>query len=220
MECIFGFVGDGFVILGADTSVVQSIVVQKTTEDKILQLDSHKLMATSGEAGDRVIFSEYIQKNINLYNFRNGIPLSTAAAASFTRNELAVALRKNPYYVNLMLGGFDKGKGPSLYFMDYIATLHQLEKGAVGYGSYFVLSVMDKYFRKGMSVEEGMALADKCIAEIRKRLIASPHSFVLKIVDKDGARDLAWRSLEPAPSAGPPPVINPGEASTSMQVQG
>ncbi len=42
----------------------------------------------------RVQFSEFIQKNIALYHFRNGIPLSTAAAANFTRNELAVALRK------------------------------------------------------------------------------------------------------------------------------
>jgi 20S proteasome subunit beta 4 len=29
-----------------------------------------------------------------LYQFRNGIPLTTAAAANFTRGELATALRK------------------------------------------------------------------------------------------------------------------------------
>ena len=29
-----------------------------------------------------------------LYHFRNGIPLTTAAAANFTRGELATALRK------------------------------------------------------------------------------------------------------------------------------
>ncbi len=42
----------------------------------------------------RVQFSEFIQKNIALDHFRDGIPLSTAAAANFTRNELAVALHK------------------------------------------------------------------------------------------------------------------------------
>lgn len=44
--------------------------------------------------GNRVQFTEYIQKNVALYQFRNGIPLTTAAAANFTRNELATALRK------------------------------------------------------------------------------------------------------------------------------
>lgn len=35
-----------------------------------------------------------MQKNVALYQFRNGIPLTTAAAANFTRGELATALRK------------------------------------------------------------------------------------------------------------------------------
>ncbi|KAI6688553.1 hypothetical protein NL676_025381 [Syzygium grande] len=44
----------------------------------------------------RVQFTEYIQKNVALYQFRNGIPLTTTAAANFTRGELATALRKHP----------------------------------------------------------------------------------------------------------------------------
>lgn len=42
----------------------------------------------------RAQFTEYVQKNVALYQFRNGIPLTTAAAANFTRGELATALRK------------------------------------------------------------------------------------------------------------------------------
>mgnify|MGYP000423867991 CR=1 FL=1 len=42
----------------------------------------------------RVQFTEFIQKNVQLYEYKNGLPLSTAAAANFTRNELAQALRK------------------------------------------------------------------------------------------------------------------------------
>ncbi|KAJ7546785.1 hypothetical protein O6H91_08G054400 [Diphasiastrum complanatum] len=193
MECVFGFEGDGFVLLATDTSAVQSIVVQKTTEDKIMILDSHKLMALTGESGDRVQFSEYIQKNVLLYQFRNGIPLSTAAAANFTRGELAQALRKSPYMVNMMIGGFDKDTGPSLYFLDYIATLHKVEKGALGYGAYFILSLLDKYYHKDLSLSSALDLAYKCIAEVRSRLVVSPPNFVIKIVDKDGARELEWR---------------------------
>jgi hypothetical protein len=44
MDVLFGLVGDGFVMLVSDTSRVQSIVVQRTSLDKIVQLDSHKLM--------------------------------------------------------------------------------------------------------------------------------------------------------------------------------
>ncbi|KAH8941097.1 hypothetical protein BDL97_14G020100 [Sphagnum fallax] len=94
METVFGLVGDGFALVVPDTSAVQSILVQKTDDNKIMVLDSHKLMGCTGEKGDKVQFSEFIQKNIALDHFRDGIPLSTAAAANFTRNELAVALHK------------------------------------------------------------------------------------------------------------------------------
>jgi len=43
-DVLFGLVGDGFVLLVSDTSRVQSIVVQRTEVDKIVQLDGHKLM--------------------------------------------------------------------------------------------------------------------------------------------------------------------------------
>uniref|UniRef100_A0A804M2A0 Proteasome subunit beta n=1 Tax=Zea mays TaxID=4577 RepID=A0A804M2A0_MAIZE len=168
MECVLGVVGRDFALVAADTSAVQSILVHKTDEDKVMVLDSQKLMGASGEPGDRVQFTEFIQKNLHLYQFRNTIPLSTAAAANFTRGELATALRKNPYMVNIILGGYDKDVGASLYYIDYIATLHKIDK---------------------------VDLVDKCIKEIRLRLVVAPQNFVIKIVDKDGAREYARREL-------------------------
>lgn len=53
MECVFGLVGNGFAIVAADTSAVHSILLHKNNEDKIMALDSHKLIAASGEPGDR-----------------------------------------------------------------------------------------------------------------------------------------------------------------------
>ena len=51
-------------------------------------------------------FAEYIQANLSLYQTRNAHTLQPPAIASFTRNELARALRsRNPYTVNLLLGG-------------------------------------------------------------------------------------------------------------------
>ncbi|CAL5347223.1 unnamed protein product [Camellia sinensis] len=212
MECVFGLVGKGFALVVADTSAVNSILVHKSNEDKIMILDSHKLMGASGEAGDRAQFTEYIQKNVALYQFRNGIPLTTAAAANFTRGELATALRKligflrhvnwlnlchlafqSPYMVNIILAGYDKETGPSLYYIDYIASLHKVDKAAFGYGSYFSLSMMDRHYHSNMTLEEAVDLVDKCIMEIRSRLVVAPPNFVIKIVDQDGAREYAWR---------------------------
>lgn len=91
------------------------------------------------------------------------------------------------------MAGYDKEAGASLYYIDYIATLHKVDKGAFGYGSYFSLSTMDRHYRSDMSVEEAIELVDKCILEIRSRLVIAPPNFVIKIVDKNGAREHSWR---------------------------
>jgi 20S proteasome subunit beta 4 len=53
-----------------------------------------------GFVGNSVQFTEFIQKNLHLYQFRNNMSLSTAATANFTRGELATALRKVPIRPN------------------------------------------------------------------------------------------------------------------------
>lgn len=53
-----------------------------------MELDSHKLMAAVGTPADSKNFSEYIQKNMKLYELNNDIKLTTKAAANFTRGEV------------------------------------------------------------------------------------------------------------------------------------
>lgn len=63
MECVFGLVGNGFAVVAADTSAVHSILVHKSDEDKIMILDSHKLLGASGEGGDRSSLCSYSPAN-------------------------------------------------------------------------------------------------------------------------------------------------------------
>lgn len=145
----------------SDTTAVQSIVTMKLDEDKLVPIDDHKLFAISGEAGDRVNFSEYIIANVRLYALRNDVSLSTKAVANYTRSELATALRKSPYNTNLLIAGFDADTGPSLYWCDYLATLHQMNICGTGYGSYFALSLFDKLWKRDLTEEQALKLMKK-----------------------------------------------------------
>eukprot|EP00238_Polyblepharides_amylifera_P000942 CAMPEP_0196570702 /NCGR_PEP_ID=MMETSP1081-20130531/860_1 /TAXON_ID=36882 /ORGANISM="Pyramimonas amylifera, Strain CCMP720" /LENGTH=179 /DNA_ID=CAMNT_0041887293 /DNA_START=221 /DNA_END=760 /DNA_ORIENTATION=+ len=173
--------------MGADTSACQSIIRVKQGIDKILETGGKKLMGAVGDGGDRVQFTEFIEANMQLYSFRNGVPLSTNATAKFIRGELATALRKGPYNANLLVGGLDAGE-VSLYYIDYLATLHKMNCAAHGYGALFMYTLFDSEWKPGMSLEEAKALARKCIAEVKLRLVVAPPEFLVKIVDKDGCR--------------------------------
>lgn len=53
-----------------------------------MELDSHKLLVSSGVPADGVNFTEFIQKNLKLYELNNDLKLSTHAAANFIRGEV------------------------------------------------------------------------------------------------------------------------------------
>lgn len=159
MESIFGIVGKDFVLVAADAKAARSILVYKDDEDKMMQLDSHKLLLGAGPQSDRVEFSEYIQKNLKLYELRNGVRLDGSAAANFVRGELARYLRQGPYQVNLLVAAVDqvseaeaqltpeKMAGtpvPSLHWIDYLGSMVKMNYGVHGYGAHFCLSILDK----------------------------------------------------------------------------
>ncbi|KAF9036389.1 20S proteasome subunit [Panaeolus papilionaceus] len=192
METSFGITGKGYVLMASDTTAARSIVKMKTDEDKIKTLSPHLLMAYSGEPGDTVQFAEYVERNIRLYQIRNIYALRPSAAASWIRRSLAESLRsRKPYSVNLLLGGYDTAShDPHLYWIDYLGTMTEVPFAAHGYGAYFALSLLDRYHDPSASLEEGIATLKRCIDEVSKRLVVTPGKYKVKIVDKDGVREI------------------------------
>jgi 20S proteasome subunit beta 4 len=185
---VVAFTGEDFVIFAADTAQGRSVVMMKNDEDKLFEM-RNKIIGASGPAGDKSQFCSYIEKNINLYRYRTGIELSTTGAANFLREELATALRSNPYQVNILLGGLDKDT-PALYMIEYLASMVKVDYGCIGYAGYFLLSILDREYKKGMKLEEARQLMHVCIQELKTRLALNTCNFIIKVVDKNGTRFL------------------------------
>lgn len=49
---------------------------------------------------------------------------------------------------------------------------------------------MYRYHDPQAPLEEGIETLKRCIQEVSKRLIVSPEKYKIKIVDKDGVRDV------------------------------
>mmetsp|Transcript_7535 Transcript_7535/g.11272 ORF Transcript_7535/g.11272 Transcript_7535/m.11272 type:complete len:192 (+) Transcript_7535:49-624(+) len=187
MDSLFAIAGKGFVVLAADSQVARSILLYQSDLDKIKELDEHKLLAMAGPQADCSVFGEYIHKNMTLYELNHDLTLNTHATANFIRKELAKALRKGPYQVNSLLGGVD-GDVASLYWIDYLGTLHKVDYGAQGYASNFTLSLLNNKYRPGMSEEEAIELTKKCFKELETRFLISQTKYVIKVVNKEGIK--------------------------------
>ncbi|KYQ96832.1 proteasome subunit beta type 2 [Tieghemostelium lacteum] len=191
METLISFVVNGGVLSLADQNIVRSIVKMKEDQDKILALDNFKLLSAAGEAGDCAQFTEYISKNLKLYSLRNGYDLSTTAAANFIRSELAASIRSHPYSVNLILAGYDKTDGPSVFYLDYMGSLQKLNFGCHGYAAYFLLGLLDRHHQPNLSLEDGVKLMKMCVTELQTRFLVN-GKYKLKFVSKDGITEIPF----------------------------
>ncbi|QRW13100.1 amino-terminal nucleophile aminohydrolase [Ceratobasidium sp. AG-Ba] len=219
MECSIALTGADYVLIASDTNMGRSIVRMKTNEEKMKILGPNLVMAYSGEPGDTVQFAEYVERNLRLYQMRFVHPLRPPSAAAWIRRSLADSLRsRNPYAVNLLLAGIDlaetpahapdgpKGK-PSLYWVDYLGTLGEVPFAAHGYASYFVLSLFDRqvwewflgvggtdglnrYHNPKASFEEGLETLRRAIAEVQKRLIVGLEHWSVKVVTREGIKEV------------------------------
>ncbi|XP_065062363.1 proteasome subunit beta type-2-like [Rhopilema esculentum] len=201
MEFLVGIQGDGFVLVAADKNGGRGIVRMKDDEDKMFKLNSKTLMLVSGQSGDTTYFAEYIEKNVSLYKVVNGYELTTHATANFTRKMMADYLRSyTPYTVNLLLAGYDDQDGPSLYHMDYLGALAKAPFAAHGYGSFFSMSTMDRYYKTGLNKDEALVLLQKVVDEVQKRFMISMPSFMVRCIDKDGIHRLDDFVARPIPT--------------------
>lgn len=167
-------------------------------------------LAHKGTKSETVQFAEYIQANVQLYSMRNGMELSPSATANFVRGELARALRsRRPYTVNLLLGGYDKiVDKPTLYWIDYLASLAPVPYAAHGYAQYvsqissapyrltftryYCLSLLDKHHHPDIDFEQGMKILRMCTEELKRRLPIDFKGVIVKVITKDGVKELDY----------------------------
>ncbi|KAL4906512.1 hypothetical protein BDW74DRAFT_150574 [Aspergillus multicolor] len=192
MENLLGITGKDFVILAASKAAMRGPTILKAEDDKTKQLNEHTLVAFCGEAGDTVQFAEYVQANVQLYTMRNDTELSPNAVANFVRGELARSLRsRNPYTVNLLLGGVDPiSQKPHLYWIDYLASLARVPYAAHGYAQYYCLSTLDKHHHPDITLDQGMKLLEMCTDELKRRLPIDYKGVLVKVITKDGVREV------------------------------
>ena len=90
----------------------------------------------------------------------------------------------------MLFAGYDEGEGPSLYFMDYLSSCVKLPFAIHGYGSYFGLSICDKYYKPDMTEAEALNLLNKIVAELQKRFLINLTSFHVRVINQKGIKDL------------------------------
>jgi proteasome beta subunit len=175
------------VVLGSEKRVSYGRMVSSKSGRKVFKLTDNIGLAFAGLISDMQSLVREASAYANLYRLEKDRPITTQAMAKLISNML-FNRRLVPYLMETLIGGVDSD-GPSLYSMDLVGSLIPDDFIAAGSGAPVAIGVLESDFKKDMSKEEAMKLAEKSIRAAVARDVASGNGIDILVITEDGVED-------------------------------
>ncbi|ODQ48452.1 hypothetical protein PICMEDRAFT_56715 [Pichia membranifaciens NRRL Y-2026] len=189
MDIVLGIRLKDCTLIATSKAFTRGISVLKATDDKTIDLNTHNMIAFTGESGDTTQFAEHIKANVQLFGLREGYDMESSEIASFVRHELATSIRsRKPYQVQILVAGVKDGGDGFLSMIDYLGTRCDLPYAAHGYAAFYTMSLLDHHYKDDIDLDTGLRLLKLCEEELNKRMPIDFKGLNVKIVDKNGIR--------------------------------
>jgi proteasome beta subunit len=179
-----GIVFEDGVVLATEKRAPMGYMIASKKAKKVYQIADRIGMTIAGGVGDAQQVARVMTVECSLYNIRRGRAMSVAAASTLLSNILNNN-RYYPYYVQLLVGGYDDS-GPGLYSVDAMGgATREEEIVATGSGSPMAYGVLEDRFTKGMKRKDAVSLAVRAVRAAMKRDAGSGEGVHVVIITKD-----------------------------------
>jgi proteasome beta subunit len=179
---------NGIVIATETRATMGTLIAHKKTK-KLYKIDKHIALATAGLVGDLQVLARYLNAEANLYRLKRDNRMPVESAATLMSNILNQR-KFYPYYVQLILGGFDN-TGGHIYSLDAAGGAIPDNYTAGGSGSPYVYGVLEDSYKEDITTEEGVNIAIRAITAAKERDSASGGKIDIAVITKDGYKEIS-----------------------------
>ncbi len=178
---------EGVVIATEQRATMGTLIAHKTTK-KLYKIDEHLALATAGLVGDLQTLARYLNAEANLYRLKRDAKMPVKSAATLMANILNQR-KFAPYYVQLILGGYDNSGG-YIYALDAAGGAIPDKYTSAGSGSPYVFGVLEDNYKDNLTTDEGVNIAIRAITAAMNRDSASGGMISVAVITKDGFREI------------------------------
>ena len=184
---------DGVVIATETRATMGTLIAHKETK-KLYKIDEHIALATAGLVGDLQVLARYLNAEANLYRLKRDSKIPVKSAATLMSNILNQR-KFYPYYVQLILGGYDN-TGGHVFSLDAAGGSIPDKYTSGGSGSPYVYGVLEDLYRDNLTINEGMDLAIRAVAAAKRRDSASGGLTNIAVINKDGFKEISQEEIK------------------------
>jgi len=199
---ILGIVCKDGVVMAADRQVTAGTIVLSKVEKKVFPVLDYLIMSGTGYAVDIQRVPKYLGAELKLKELRSKSRPSVQQAASLLA-QLNYSGSRNPSMIPQMAGfliaGFNEDGTTELYSVEPIGGIYKVEDFDANFGSGmpYVLGLLERQYKKGLTVQEGVELAKESLKSSTQRDVGSGYGIDVFTITKEGIKKVVEQTIEP-----------------------
>jgi len=199
---IVGLVCKDGVVVAADRRVTAGTIIMNKDEKKLKIINDKYVIATTGGAADALISEKIIGAELRLLELRNKVRPSAKEAANLTGMMLYRNIRTPamiPFIVGLLFAGVNEDGSSELYTIEPAGGVYKVRDYDANFssGMPYILGLLERTYKKDLTVKEGIELAKECIKASTQRDSASGNGIDVIAVTKDGVNQVVSEEILP-----------------------
>ena len=187
------------VILAADKRASAGYLIANKKVDKVIKVNDYLAVTIAGTVSDAQLLTKLIKAEIKLKELKAGRRVSVKEAANLLATMVYNNIRKFstiPGIVAFLMAGTDT-EGNFLYELGVDGSIMDIDDYVSdGSGSTIALGVLESMYKPGLSLDEGVELAKKCINAAIQRDLATGNGINIYKITSSGVEEVLHKKID------------------------
>lgn len=199
---ILGIVCKDGVVMASDRQSTAGTIVMNKNSEKTKQVNDYLLISGTGMVSDIQRVAKILPAELKLKELRSKSRPTIKQAASLLANLSYSGIRQPsmiPQQAGFLLGGFNEDGTAELYTIEPAGSFNKVEDYDANFGSGmpYVLGLLERQYKPGLSVKEGIELAKESLKSSIQRDVGSGYGIDVFTITKDGIKKVVEQEIVP-----------------------
>ena len=199
---ILGIVCKDGIVMAADRQITAGNLVMSKRENKVFPINNYLVMSGCGVAGDIQRVPKVLAAELKLKELKSKSRPSVGQAASLLRHMNYNGIRQPsmiPQQAGFLIAGLNENGTTELYSIEPAGSVIKVEDYDANFGSGmpYVLGLLERQWEEGMSIKEGIELAQEAIKSSTQRDVGSGYGIDVFTITKSGITKVVDQQIVP-----------------------
>jgi proteasome beta subunit len=190
---LVGIVCKDGIIMGGDRRATAGSMIMSKDASKVVPLNDYILTSWTGGVADAQLTHKVIAAELRLKQLSTKVRPTVKEAAHL----LAMMIYRNirtptmiPNIVGMLIGGVNEDGKTELYTIEPAGSIVQVKDYDANFssGMPFILGLLERTYKKDITVKEAVELAKECLKSSTQRDSASGNGIDIFTITKDGIK--------------------------------